>query len=454
VTLFIVCLIAWLPLQTPIAIAIYQYGGWSAGAVRALVLGKDVLALAAIAILLVRHRGQIRLYWFDVLAAAFVGLLAMYAIVPLLSGNGPSLNATIAGVRQFVLPIEIYVLGRLAATAGVAFKPALRTFLVVAACAAVFTVVLYVFLPVSFWASTLDLVRYVREVQGLPGANSLWDISVVGSYGQVDAEPISRAIGPFTHPVGTAAYFILPLAIVTGAAFASRAGRSVLTLSVGGALFLAAIIFTISRGGWIAAGLALVLLGLSLRRIRAALLVLLICGSVVWFVPPFSVSVQSAMNGTDGSAILHQQAVENGVDTVTKNPLGSGVGRSDVQFGQSFGGSDGQGSLLENTYLSIFVATGPLGLLTFVGWLLGIVISLWPTRGRLRFHWPNVALIAAIAGLSVASLTSNTLMRFTTGASFWLLIGLLVGHLPVRGQLSHWAGQLRWRRRTATSSLR
>lgn len=451
VTIFIVGLIVWLPLQTPIGIAAYQYGGFSAGAVRGLILAKDVLAMGAVLFLLVRHGRGLRIQWFDLAGAAFVVILAIYALVPILSGNGPSLNATIAGLRQFVLPMEIYALGRLAAAAGVRFGLALRVFVVVSACAAAFTVILFVFVPVNFWVSSLDLVRYVRDVQGLPGAKSLWDISVVGTYGQTGAEPIARAIGPFTHPVGTAAYFILPVALATAALFASKNRQRSLAWAAIAALSLAAVIFTISRGGWIAAAVAILVLGVCLRRARAALIVLGIVAAFVWFVPPFSISLNSALSGIDGSAILHKEAVENGVQAITQNPLGSGVGRSDLQFGQTFGGGAGEGYLLENTYLSIFVATGPLGLLTFAAWLAGILNVIRPSRGSFRLHWPQLAYLAATLGLAVASLTSNTLMRFTTGASFWLLFGLLVDHLPTGRPLPI---SLPWRRslRTATGS--
>jgi hypothetical protein len=425
-------LIVWLPLQTPIAIALYQYGGLSVNAVRAFVLAKDVIVALAVVVLLARHFRDLRWHWFDLSAVMFLVLLAIYSVVPLLSPGGPSLNATVAGLRQFILPMEVYALGRLAAASGVRFGAVLRPFFVISIAAALFTSVLYLFVPVSFWTSTLDLVRYVREVQGLPNANSLWDISVVGTYGQASGETIARAIGPFTHPVGTAAYFILPLALSAGAlSFASRRREwHPVVWAVAGLLFLASIVFSISRGGWIAAGLAILLCGFSLRQVRLSLLVVATMAAVVWFVPPFSVSLHSALNGTDGSAILHQQAVDQGVQTIGQNPFGSGVGRSDYQFGETFGGSGGEGTLLENTYLSVFVGIGPLGLGTFMAWLAGIVLALWPRARSLRYHWPRVAVVAAVVGLAVASLTSATLLRFTTGASFWVLVGLLIGHLP------------------------
>lgn len=433
VTWLIIGLIVWLPLQTPIAIGLYQYTSLSADAIRVLVLAKDLTVAVAVVVLLLRHFHEIRWRWFDVAAAIFVFLLVVYSVVPALGPNGPSLNATVAGLREFALPMELYALGRLAAAAGVGFGALLRPFLVVAASAAAFTAGLFLFVPVGFWVTTLDLVTYVREVQGLPYANSLWDISVVGTYGQSTGE-IARAIGPFTHPVGTAAYFVLPLAFAVGGlsfAVTRRTGHR-LVWAAACLLFLATITFTISRGSWIAAVVVILLCGVALRQARVSLVIVAAFAAFVWFVPPFSVSLHSAVNGTDGSAVLHQQAVEQGVQTIGQSPLGNGVGGSDYQFGTTFGGSGGEGMLLENTYLSLFVGTGPFGLVAFLAWATGIAMALWPGRRALRAHWPQVAFIAALAGLGVASMTSATLLRFTTGASFWILLGLIVGNLPSR----------------------
>ena len=83
--------------------------------------------------------------------------------------------------------------------------------------AAVLTVGLY-FLPPTFWMTTVDLVTFEREGQGIPNAVSLWDIGILGQFGVGDGGTFARAIGPFTHPVGTAHYFVLPLVIASCAA--------------------------------------------------------------------------------------------------------------------------------------------------------------------------------------------------------------------------------------------
>ena len=440
-TWLLITLVVWLPLQTPLTILLHQYAGMPVLVTRGIVLVKDVAVALALIALVLRHWRDYRWHWFDVAAAAFAVLLGIYAILPLLGPEPPSLGATIAGVRQFALPFELYVLGRLALLAGASVSRTIRAVLAVAVAAALFTASVYVLTPNSFWSSTLDLVRYVREVQGLPYANSLWDISVVGTYA-AGADPILRATGPFTHPVGTAAYFVLPFALAY-TSFSRAIGfgwRRWIVAGAMSALFGATILITLSRGSWIAAAVVILVTGAALRQLRIAVAVLGLVAALVWFVPPFSVSLHGALGGTDGSAILHGQAVEQGVTTIGDNPLGLGVARSDYQFGTTLGGGEGEGSLLENTYLSLFVGVGPLGLAAALAWIAGIVLRLLPARGSFRSHWPAIAMIAAMIGLGIASLTSATMLRFTTGATFWLVLGLLVGQLARKPMRLPWRG--------------
>jgi hypothetical protein len=429
-TWFVFALIAWLPLQTPIATALYQYATLPADLVRIVVLAKDVVVVAVIALLVVTFGRRTRWTWIDGLAAAYTAIVAIYSILPLLAPDRPSLNATAAGFRQYILPVELFALGRLAAVAGVRFGPALRASLIVAFVAALLTTALFVFVPVTFWETTLDLVRYIRDVQGLSYATSLRWTSVIMSYGTQGE--ISRAIGPFSHPVGTASFFVLPLALAFAGLCAAlgRVRRWQLLWILSFALFAASIIFTISRGGWAASMVAILAIGLALRQVRLAAVSMAIFAAVVWFIPPFSLALHSAAAGTDGSAVLHQQAVQNGLQLVLQHPLGLGVASGDAPFASTFDQNHEEGTLLESTYLSLYVGTGPFGLCLFMAWIAGVMAVLWPGRRSLKVHWSQLAILAAFLGLAVASLTSATTLRFTTSGTFWMLVGLAVGHLP------------------------
>lgn len=429
VTAFLAALLVWLPLQTPLAVFAYQYLGFSAGAARGVLLLKDVVAAALLVYLAVRYVRAVRWRWLDYLAIGYTVILLVYAVVPLATGTGASLGATVASVRQFILPLELYALGRLAVLSGVNVRALLIAFLGISAAAALFTLITYFLLPIEFWASTLDLVTFIREVQGIPTAEDLVTTSLVGYYGLAD--PVARAVGPFTHPVGTGVYFVLPLLLSVAATFSAVTRRQTpqaLAWTALALLFAGALIVPISRGSWIAAGIGLLVCAVWLRQIRIGLAALIATGIFLLVVPPFSYSIESALSLRDYSAIGHQEAVERGVETVVQNPFGLGAGHGDTGFNRAFGGDNRAptADVGENMYLAILVTVGPLGFIAFVGWMLGLVVHLLRKPPAPTGHWAYVAGGSALAGLAVASLTSSPLMRFTTAASAWVIIGLLI----------------------------
>jgi hypothetical protein len=447
VTVVVVWLLAWLPLQTPVVMLVYQYGGLPAEAARGVLLVKDLVVAILLLVLAVRHIGHLRLRWFDWMAIAYVALVGIYSIVPWLFGSQLPLVAVAASARIFVLPVELYAVGRLAVVAGLNLRLIATVFVATSAVAALFTVVTYVLLPASFWITTMDVPRFVREVQGLPGARTLWDISVLGHYGVGEGGQFARAIGPFTHPVGTGHYFVVPLLLSVAATFdASVRGaswRRILAYLALVLLFTAAVITPISRGSWLAAGLGVVVIGVIYRRPLVTFVALAAVGAFLLIVPPFSLSISSALSMSDSSVIAHGDAIEEGIDTVTHNPLGLGVGQAD-QPGFAFGG-DAAAGVGENMYLSLLVTVGPLGLAAFLAWLLGVSSALLAAF-RENGHWLVVATLAALVGFAASAATASPLMRFTTSAHFWLLLGLVVAthqvDLPGRFLL--------WRRPVAT----
>jgi O-antigen ligase len=301
---------------------------------------------------------------------------------------------------------------------------------------------MYLFVPVEFWQSTLDLVSFERVVQGIPTANTLWDVSLLGQYGVGDAGTFPRAVGPFTHPVGTAHYFVLPLLLAVAAVpglLRSRDRRMsgvVLTLVV---LFAAVVITPISRANWIAAAFGVVVLAITFRTVLPSLLVLAAIAAFIVTVPPFRYSVTSAVDGRDSSIVGHQQAIDEGLESVRNNPVGLGVGQAD-QFGEALSGGPTAGGasagIGENMYLSIATSIGPIGVIAFVGWLVGVGGALFRRTASSRAKdWMALGTGAALIAFSVSALSGSPLMRFTTSATFWLLVGIFVA-LRIRPAVS------------------
>jgi len=435
ITVALSWLLLWLPLQTPVTMLAYQYGGLSVGQTRAILLLKDLVVPVLLVFLAARHLGQARLRWFDWMAVVYAALVGVYSVIPWLAGSKLPFLAVAVSARIFLLPVELYALGRLAALAGVKIRLIVTVFLAGSAAAALFALVQYVALPPSFWLATMDLPRFVREVQGLPGAMTLWDISVLGAYGVGEGGQFLRAIGPFTHPVGAGHYFVLPLLLSVSAAFDARNRngglRPLATYLALAILFTVAVITTISRGSWLAAAVGVLLMGIFYRRVLITVVALAAVGLFLAVVPPFSLSISSALSLGDSSVVAHGSAIEKGIETVAQNPLGLGVGQGD-QPGFAFGGEEGAAGVGENMYLALLVTVGPVGLAAFLAWSFGMAWTLLADLRRDR-KWLGAGMLAAVAGYAVSAGTASPLMRFTTSAQFWLLLGLVIAGSALRG---------------------
>ena len=437
----LVAVLVWLPLQTPIAIAIFQYGH-SEGLSRATLLLKDVVVALLVLYALAATWRSLKLRWFDKAAIAYVVVVAIYSVVPLL-GSHQSLTSVASSAREFVMPVEAYALGRLAQLAGADLRFIFKAFVAASAVIAVTAILEYFVLPITFWSSTLDLVTFERVVQVIPGADSLWRISLLGDYG-AGLGVYPRAVATFTHPVGAGGYFIFPLGLTVAAWYSGEArGRRLMTVGLIGLslLFCLATIVTLSRGSWIAAAVVVVMCGFMFRRLRVSFLCLMVVGIFLMGVRPFSDSITSALNRNDSSMLGHIEAIGQDVQVTIANIFGMGLGSADrvvglqPDSGQTAGasagasaggniGSDESTGVGENLYLSVLVSTGPAGAVTFVAWSVGVVVLLLRAVRQSAHKWLLAGVATAMVGSLISAMSSSALMRFTTAASGWLLLGL------------------------------
>lgn len=423
VTWILIAFLLWLPLQTPVAVVAWQYLHLSVQAAQAILLVKDLWAAALFLILLVLHWREIRFRWFDWFALVYGVLVLIYSLVPSALGSHLPALSVIASARELLVPVELYGLGRLAQYSGVSTVGIIKAFLVIAAGAAAFSVGAFFLLPEAFWNSTYNLVLFIHDVQGVTTATDLGRASLLNSYPGLGTA--LRAVGPFTHPVGTGVYFALPLTLAVCAVWMSGARRRLAlgVAALGLVLFALAVITPISRGTWIGFLGAVLVCGVLLHKYRLAVLTFVVFAAFVALVPPFSYSIRSFGNGTDTSTIGHVDAVANAVQVIAAAPAGSGVGQAD-QFGAVFAGG-GAAGVGENMYLAAYASIGPLGFIAFIIWLAALLVEL---LGRYRPTipvWISVGVGAGLLAEVAAGMTASTLMRFTNAASLCLLVGLV-----------------------------
>lgn len=424
VTWILIAFLAWIPLQTPVALVAWQYLHLSIPTAQAILLTKDLWAATLFLILLARHWRDVRFRWFDWCALAYGGLVLIYGVVPAALGSHLPALSVIASARELLVPIELYGLGRLAQYSGVSTEGIVKAFLGIAGAAAIFTVGAFVLLPQTFWNSTYNLVLFIHDVQGVSSATDLWSASLLNNY--VGLGSALRAVGPFTHPVGTGVYFALPLTLAVCAVWTGdrRRRRALGVAAIAMVLFGLAVVTPISRGAWVGFLGAVLVCGVLLHRYRLAVLTVVVFVAFVALVPPFSYSIRSFGNGTDTSTIGHLDAVTNAVKVITAAPAGSGVGQAD-QFGQIFAGGAAAG-VGENMYLAVYASVGPLGFFAFMIFLTALLVELMGRHRPTIPVWIAVGVGTALLAEAIAGMTASTLMRFTNAASICLLVGLVV----------------------------
>jgi hypothetical protein len=427
VTWILVAFLVWVPLQTPVAVLAWQYLHVSLTLAREILLTKDVWAAALFLVLLLRHRREIRFLWFDWFALAYCVLVAVYSCGPALLGSHLPALAVIASAREMLVPVELYGLGRLAGYAGVSVVGIVRAFLVVAAAAAIFAVGAFVLLPGEFWATTYNLVGFIHDVQGISTATDIWKTAILTMYGTLGNAV--RAVGPFTHPVGTGVYFAMPFALAVCAVWLGNLRqKAALAIAIGGMLLFALAVLTpISRGTWIGLIGALVVGGALVHRYRLAAFTVVLFVACLVTIPPFSYAVWSGVSGQDASANNHASAIESGVSQIISNPLSSTVGQND-QFAQEIAAASGieTNNVGENMYLTTYASVGPLGLLVYVIWLAAVLVELFGRVRRGLPAWIPAGVAIGLLAEAAAGMSASTLMRFTNAASMMLLVGLVI----------------------------
>ena len=218
-----------------------------------------------------------------------------------------------------------------------------------------------------------------------------------------------------------------------------------LCLAVGIFIVSAGLLFSFSRGGWLATTLsALVLLGLlagvkTYRRAAGRLFLLLVASAVLLFVlaAPFIVS-RASLPLTDRS--LTERVLYNGMALYLTGvyPLGLGIGNYAM-----FTAANGlfqtigltriwQWQPVHNLYLLIAAEIGIAGLLCFLIFLGMIGVRIF--KNRIIKYGPERALtLALLVGLLSFGLFDHFLWTLQPGRFLlWLSIGLALSQLPLK----------------------
>jgi putative inorganic carbon (HCO3(-)) transporter len=262
----------------------------------------------------------------------------------------------------------------------------------------------------------------------------------------------SRVGGTFSGP-NIAATFLAASLAITIAAYMTD-GQLVNKRLAAAAFFvgLAALAITQSRSGWIAFGVALLILlqRVAGRRIGAksalpllAILVILAIAFSTVVVERFTTEDQSSSL----SRVWHSEMALN----IIKDHTFLGVGANNQRFAIDSGeysppelvGKESEVTAIHNTYLAIWAETGLFGFLAFVWLVLAAMASALVASVRTRDKYAAIAMTGFLAAVAVYAVHLSTGTFTGRRMQFlWFLIGLIAATFEIIKETAGMEGPL------------
>ena len=265
--------------------------------------------------------------------------------------------------------------------------------------------------------------------------------------GYLGTEFAYRPRGTLFHPATLGSYLVLLLTLAAALYFSTprpgegrpeAAGRPLAAgswrvLLLGWAATAGAVLtLTLARTQWLGMVASAMVLGL-LKRLRLALLVLVLGLVLVWTVPLFRErladpgSTQWRLELWKGASSLIWPPLTGGVRAAL---VGRGLATSPWHINQVLPKVT---SPPHDDYLKVAIEMGALGLLTYGAWLLATLRHAWRAYRRAELRsvaWRGLALLAIVVAGMVMSISDNYLSYTAVQWYFWALVALV----PVDGR--------------------
>jgi O-antigen ligase len=256
-------------------------------------------------------------------------------------------------------------------------------------------------------------------------------IIIAGIMARVDPGP--RVAGTVGSPINAAAFYWATLAPAFGMLFTPISGRYKLLAGLALALGTIALVFTLSRGGWIAFGLSMLFLGfaawsrgwLSISVIMIALILLLLLVVVL-----YGLIADRLTSDDNGSAEARAPLMRLAFRIIADHPI-LGAGANNLPLIISDYATPELGDVwlytVHNRYLLIWAETGFLSLLAFLWFLIATIRRGWQCwKFNDRFLSPlGFGIAAALMG-GMVHMFVDVFRSRPDIQMLWLSAGLIV----------------------------
>jgi O-antigen ligase len=421
----LVALVIGLPVSQ-LALATLFKLGVSGALVRPLGQWKEAAVAAVVVAALVRfRRDRPPPDLIDKLALGYIGIGVLYLVIPallVLGGSERTLSDRGLGFRSDVLYVVLFLAARHVRLSSQHVAVMLKALLL--AVTVVGGIGVFEWLDSDTWnrivIEDVELPRYRLDVLGVD--------PVVGSL--------------LFDPLSTAFFLAFGVGVIVELFVRGRGRRWIL---VGCGLAVAALFFTQTRAGLLAAALAVVVAVRPMRgrsrgnRIRFSLA---LAGVAVFVVPAvIGAGLSDRLSGDEASDSIHRESFTNGISTLARNPLGLGLATS-AGAGQRV--SDGTAVVTENQYLQIGIQLGVPAMALYVGLVIAVPRLLRRRLGgggeddddsdpERDDHVAGGAVRVAFIGLCVGGFFLQPFVDFSVSWVAWAVLGACLGSLDNAG---------------------
>lgn len=393
----------------------------------------------------------------DAAAVAFACIVVMYAILPQhLLGGAAGVKAEFYGLRQYLVPIAAYFLGRSLPLRALDVQRVAVLTVCAAAVTAVAGIVEEYSVSVSQWHS-FGADRYYTGQLGYPvqhGPGGLPENFVFNASDGLHR----RLVSFFLSPLGSAYFFVVAISLATAVIVEDARRRMVVTLAL--ALAFAGLLFTFTRSSLAVLPLGLLLLSLVSRRritlaVGAAVIAVTVGFAAIYqdvspsasFLRadlvyqrhharaegrlPKGAPLQTSVELSDPSVKSHLSELRTGGRSLVEHPQGYGLGNS----GETAARFNVQQRAGESFYLQLGADVGLGGLALWILFTASLLVRLFAVaRGQARLYVRRFAAAVLTAGACIAALA---LVSDVWGVP-WLgyVLWWLSGSALTMGQLS------------------
>ncbi|HKV95670.1 MAG TPA: hypothetical protein VJW20_24205 [Candidatus Angelobacter sp.] len=411
----------WLALQNFLLPLAYQQGWLPAGLVVALMGLKEVVMMLALLALGYRafHKGW-RFNAADKFAFAYAALLVLYfAVAPLFLGSTVPFFVRVVSLRYLIALVVFYFWGRLSYLELAELRRFIRFVVVLQVAVALFGIVEWNFLPLSFWQDTVGIGAFMTDVKGLPEGLNVTDglpINMVRS-------DIRRSISTYGDPLAMGIACVFPLLVCAAYLFGGFSGFKRRKWWIACWIIAIALLLTNGRESIAVALLGIALVGLWTGKAKSLLIPAILAAIVVLSIPAVWSHITDTVTFKEGSASTHLQVLYSGWESAPKLLIGKGLGE-EGGWAKSLAGVDSE--VGEDSYFELMGQAGLMSVLLLVGFLFALhKQGLWFAK-KIPDKFISavfLAVAANIIGRIIMAVFSPSIFAVVPMASFFFACG-------------------------------